>query len=372
MLFRYDFVYCFVLRRFIAFLSDSSISLISGAFCIIIFLSIMKTFTLNCFKNFKCAAGSCKHSCCVGWEIDIDKTALKNYRACKSSFSERLASGVDYKSGRFKMAIDGKCFFLNSDGLCELIINLGENALCQICRDHPRYRNFFSDRTEYGIGLCCEVGAAAIINSEEELAPVLVSEDASPALKISRKRREEEDKIKLFREKAFSIFSDKTSSFNERIENALSLCGVKKNVFFGRSFDRDFANTERLSDSWTKRLESADFCAARDFSLKPEQFGRLAFYFVHRHIASAIDETDLKSRLLFCVISLFVINAVYKGQLDPLKESDESNALLADVAREYSAEIEYSDDNVNAVLDIADGLITLSSLRDFQAENDKK
>lgn len=332
----------------------------------------MKTFTLNCFKNFKCSAGNCKHSCCVGWEIDIDKPTLKKYRSCNSSFSERLASGVDYKNGKFNMTADGKCFFLNSDGLCDLIINLGENALCRICRDHPRYRNFFSDRTEYGIGLCCEVGAAALINSEEELAPALVSENDLPDLKISRKRRAEEDKILRFREKAFSIFSDKTASFNDRIENALSLCEVNKNVFFGRNYYRDFANTERLSGSWTKRLENADFCAARDFSLNPKQFGRLAFYFVHRHVAAAIDETDLKSRLLFCVISLLVINAVYKGQLALLKESDESNALLADVAREYSAEIEYSDDNVNAVLDIADGLIMRSSLCDFHAEHEKK
>ena len=143
-------------------------------------------------------------------------------------------------------------------------------------------------------------------------------------------------------------------------------------MFFGRNYYRDFANTERLSGSWTKRLENADFCAARDFSLNPKQFGRLAFYFVHRHVAAAIDETDLKSRLLFCVISLLVINAVYKGQLALLNESDESNALLADVAREYSAEIEYSDDNVNAVLDIADGLIMRSSLCDFHAEHEKK
>lgn len=332
----------------------------------------MKTFTLNCFKNFKCSAGKCKHSCCVGWEIDIDKTALKKYRACKSSFSERLASGVDYKNGKFNMTADGKCFFLNSDGLCDLIINLGENALCRICRDHPRYRNFFSDRIEYGIGLCCEVGATAIINAKEKLAPALVSEDDSPDLKISSKRRAAEENIKLFREKAFGIFSDGDATFNARIENALSLCGVKKDVFFGRNYYRDFANAERLSDSWTKRLDGADFCAARDFNRKPEQFGRLAFYFVHRHLASAIDETDLKSRLLFCVISLFVINAVYKGQLALLKEKDESNALLADIAREYSAEIEYSDNNLNAVFDIADGLISLSFLRDFQAKNDKK
>lgn len=316
----------------------------------------MKTFTLNCFQNFKCAAGDCKHSCCVGWEIDIDKTTLKKYRNCKSPFSAKLDSGVDYANAKFNMTKNGKCFFLNTDGLCDLIINLGEKALCQTCRDHPRYRNFFSDRTEYGIGLCCEVGAAALLNYNRPLTSVLVSENDSPARKLSQKRRDAEASALSFREKAFSLFCG-DAPIKTAVENVFRLCGADINAFFKHDFKQVFTYLERLSDSWTDRLDKADFFDARDFSEKPAEFRRLAQYFIHRHIPAAIDETDLKSRLLFCVVSIFAINAVYKGQLAFNNKTDDSNELLIDVAREYSAEIEYSDDNVNALLDVTDRFV---------------
>ena len=31
------------------------------------------------YKKFKCIAGECKHSCCKGWEIDIDEKSLARY-----------------------------------------------------------------------------------------------------------------------------------------------------------------------------------------------------------------------------------------------------------------------------------------------------
>ena len=32
------------------------------------------------YKEFKCIAGACKDSCCVGWEIDIDEDTFSYYR----------------------------------------------------------------------------------------------------------------------------------------------------------------------------------------------------------------------------------------------------------------------------------------------------
>ncbi len=38
----------------------------------------MKLFAPRYYKKFKCSADKCDHSCCVGREIDVDETALKN------------------------------------------------------------------------------------------------------------------------------------------------------------------------------------------------------------------------------------------------------------------------------------------------------
>ena len=40
----------------------------------------MKTVVPHYYKNFKCIADKCRHSCCVGWEIDIDDDTLEKYR----------------------------------------------------------------------------------------------------------------------------------------------------------------------------------------------------------------------------------------------------------------------------------------------------
>lgn len=29
------------------------------------------------YKDFKCIAGSCKHTCCEGWEIDVDEASVR-------------------------------------------------------------------------------------------------------------------------------------------------------------------------------------------------------------------------------------------------------------------------------------------------------
>ena len=40
-----------------------------------------KLYAPSYYKNFTCIADKCKHSCCVGWEIAIDKTTLNKYEA---------------------------------------------------------------------------------------------------------------------------------------------------------------------------------------------------------------------------------------------------------------------------------------------------
>ena len=31
-------------------------------------------------EGFRCIAGKCRHSCCIGWEIDIDEKTYEKYR----------------------------------------------------------------------------------------------------------------------------------------------------------------------------------------------------------------------------------------------------------------------------------------------------
>lgn len=317
----------------------------------------MKIYTLNCFKDFKCIAEKCRHNCCIGWEIDIDAKSLKRYKKNRTPFAEKLKSGIDFKNRKFKMSEKGACSFLNKNGLCDLIIALGENALCDVCREHPRYRNIVSGDEHFGIGLCCEVSARAVVFCEKPIVPVLYGENNSAPVKSSPQNKLLEEKTVSLRERAFEIFSDDDKPFIDCMSNVISVCGVDKEKFFEYDWRKTLYGLERLFKDWEEKIETADFASAKDYSKPSVPLNRLATYFVHRHVADAIDDTDLKSRLLFCVLSVFIINAVCIG-----KFRDYDKELLADVARAYSAEIEYSDDNLNSLLDICDRFTIIKQL----------
>lgn len=133
----------------------------------------MKTIVPDYYFEFKCVADKCRHTCCEGWEVDVDSEKLEQYRA--DSF---IAPHIDETdTPHFRLDERERCPFLNKSGLCELIIRYGEDALCQICRDHPRFRNFWSDRTETGLGLVCEEAGRIILGREKPMELVTLSDD---------------------------------------------------------------------------------------------------------------------------------------------------------------------------------------------------
>jgi len=126
----------------------------------------MKLIAPDYYKEFKCIASDCRHSCCIGWEIDIDEDTLALYDGTAGETGKRLQTNIERteEGAHFRLGPDERCPFLNSEGLCDLIIGMGEESLCNICADHPRFRNYLSDRTEIGLGLCCEAAGKLILS----------------------------------------------------------------------------------------------------------------------------------------------------------------------------------------------------------------
>ena len=93
------------------------------------------------YEAFACRAADCSHSCCKGWEIDVDEAALRRYAAVEGDLGQELRRNIyqDDDGAHFLLAEDERCPFLREDGLCRLIVDLGEDALCEICALHPRY-----------------------------------------------------------------------------------------------------------------------------------------------------------------------------------------------------------------------------------------
>ena len=81
------------------------------------------------YDSFKCRAGECTDSCCIGWEIDIDDETMRKYENENDSLSVKLNRFTDREKQCFILTEDDRCPFLKSDGLCELILTKGEDML---------------------------------------------------------------------------------------------------------------------------------------------------------------------------------------------------------------------------------------------------
>lgn len=137
------------------------------------------------YPHFCCKAGNCRHTCCKGWEIDIDDDTAAYYQELPdplgSAIRHHIEKGTD--AWHFVLTKDEACPFLRPDGLCRLILEGGEDILCDICRLHPRFFEWLTDDAgqEYqlgGLGLACEAACELLL---KERTPLYFFDSENPS-----------------------------------------------------------------------------------------------------------------------------------------------------------------------------------------------
>ncbi|MDO4621557.1 MAG: flagellin lysine-N-methylase [Eubacteriales bacterium] len=131
------------------------------------------------WNAFKCIAGACPKTCCSGWQIMIDDASMKKYISCSGSFAEELRHSVNTVESCFYQKRNGDCVFLQTDGLCRMILQAGEEMLCDTCRLYPRHVEEYPDLREWCLSISCPE-AARILAEQTELTDYLVEEDDEP------------------------------------------------------------------------------------------------------------------------------------------------------------------------------------------------
>ena len=308
----------------------------------------MKITSLNFYNDFKCLAGNCHHTCCAYWEINIDKKALLHYSKIKGDFSERIKQSVNFEKSCFNK-VDDRCAFLNNKNLCDLIINLGEKSLCTVCREHPRYRNYFNSHIEMGYGLCCEVVANNVIDYKDKVKENTIRKGVP--LRIDKRFQKEILKIK---QKIFEILGEDIS-FSEKTDKILSQINVKKEDILLKEYSSILSQMEILNKDFKNAINLLD--KKLEIKVRKEHeksLENLLYYFIHRHLANSIDILDIKTRIVFSIVSVLIIENISRNLT---KNDSEFKNNLKEIAREYSVEIEYSDDNYYKFLDKIDEIL---------------
>lgn len=123
------------------------------------------------YSRFTCKTGDCVHSCCVqDWEIDIDDDTAALYQSMDGPLGEEIRKAMRKNEETYYWDMkDGKCPFLNTQGLCRIVLEKGENALCDICAMHPRFFVYAGNFELAGTGLCCEKTVELLLEEKESL-----------------------------------------------------------------------------------------------------------------------------------------------------------------------------------------------------------
>ena len=303
----------------------------------------MKLYAPSYYKNFKCIADKCDHSCCVGWEIDIDPEALEKYENCKAPYgAEVIDSIVKDETPHFKLVGDERCPHLNENGLCKIILELGEDYLCGICREHPRFYNYTSV-AEVGIGMSCTEAARIILSSPDYAEILCIGQSNAAPDSIDFDGR-------AYREEMYRILADRTQSYSSRLTEIYQRYSI--NIGEDSVWLDALDSLEYLDDSHRQLfLKYSSDCTAIE---NDEYRERFLAYFIYRHVTEAFDIDDLRSRLSFCLFCERLFASLIAS------ENAKNLNEIATLARIISEEIEYSDDNTAALTELAEDLNSLS------------
>lgn len=296
----------------------------------------MKLYAPKYYSEFSCIADKCKHSCCVGWEIDVDEVAMKKYSSLSGKYSDEIRASISNEDQpHFILCTHDRCPHLNEKGLCQIILNVGEEYLCDICREHPRFYNYTPKSKEVGLGLSCEEAARIILSSDDysELVTLFdVDENEAP----------DDFDATILRTHVFEILSNRKIDYRERLNKIRNEFEISLSVNSDDEWRNILSKLEYLDQSHRDIFTHFSSTNSRPIGIE-KYCERLFAYFVYRHTTESFDEIEFAANIgfaLFCEqLFVFLLNAGNK--------LDFSSAI--ECARIISEEIEYSTDNTDAI-----------------------
>ena len=219
---------------------------------------------------------------------------------------------------------------------------MGEEALCDICNMHPRFRNDFADRTELGLGLCCEEATRLMLTHAQPMTFLTLEDDG-----CDEGPEEDEAYLYALRRNALAIAQDREFTVTERMEHLSDFFGFPLPAADPKHWAEVFLGLERLDEAWSSVLETlkTDF-TPKSFPQWETAFEQLLVYFLFRHLPTALWDGDTESKIAFGVLSVQLLMWLCSA-----KETVTFEDLL-EFSRMYASEIEYSDENPDVLFSL--------------------
>ena len=354
------------------------------------------------YDEFSCIASRCKDSCCAGWEIDIDDESYEYYRSVEGPFGDRLRESMFVAEDggyRFKLKGPKRCAMLNDNNLCDLYTALGEEALCEVCTEYPRFSLVYGQVEQKALSLSCEeVGRILFGRTEpEQLIDIGLPGDCEDD--------EEDPQYVAFMEwvqkEAVAILQNRELSITERTREFLAWCDRVQTIinysqakddlsileaWKNQDADREIREWEQKNiegkEKPARNLSYEDFCDRFEIFLDMEEldeewintkaefeqiyhedtyeklllaylnskdyselgYEHLLVYFVYRYLMNAVYDYDILSYAKMIVVATLVVR-----DMDAARFQRNGGSFTMfdriDVARIFSKEVEHSEGN---------------------------
>lgn len=349
----------------------------------------------NYYDYFECIADKCKDNCCIGWEIDIDNDTYEEYAKIGGTLGDRLKKSIKTVDGvhSFKLDKNERCPFLNSNNLCDIICELGKEKLCHICKHHPRYINNYEGITEIGLGLACEEACRIILNQQSPT--YIIDSDTKQKFILEGSNSKTLTYLYKARDIIISLLQNRNYNIQQRLYATVALCEYIHNDWFSdksddelimslgkleketeiifNSIDKntdncitddknklvsliisDYTKLEVLDNKWIALINNTlsyidnNNCLL-DFNFNHSDliFENILVYFMHRYfIENCLNDCIIENA--FYMLSEYVlIKSLYA-----YCQNIGNNYTIEDIVHSYSKEIEYSDKNMEDLLEV--------------------
>ena len=290
-------------------------------------ISLYPTF----YHTFQCKANQCHHTCCQKWTIDVDEETAKLYQTLPTPLGEDLRKFMTVDDEGYYFMFSDKqptCPLLREDGLCRVVLELGEDSLCDTCHMHPRFYKYIEDLELCGVGLSCEESVEKLLATEGDQLLFTIEDDDGE-------------------------FTTKDRPVLENIFDLLALgispaiCQFTPNhsILYCQKLISVYKETEPIDEEWTKQLAHLEDMLSSTTAMNTTDLltldaqetatlNKVYQYILYRQI-DILAEYSLESLVRYAFDATVFI-ALLTHQFGNLPEQ----------IRRWSEQIEYDEDNV--------------------------
>ena len=319
-------------------------------------------------KSFRCLAGDCPDSCCKAWEICIDERTEKYYRALPGEYGEHIRARLtkDEDGDTCFCLENGRCPFLNENGLCDIHIRLGVEHTSDVCRQHPLFIEEYDGFTEICPSVSCPAACELIFSEEltgnvypcpapessgDELLRMLLR-GRKTALEAAARYNFPESAARIYAlssdlQEIWDCFSPEKTAYDldavltDDVYKEYDITAdrrYKKTVCKFVSFLLE--QTEILTEEWRTLLKTAlQTPSPREKRAYDENVRRAFRYFLYRYYLKPVNDEDIMLWTMFCILSVSVCAEI----------SDRTGTDFRETVRLYSKETEHDTVNIERI-----------------------